>query len=132
MNLKDLNKKLTIDENGGAGSKILVAVVIIAMIGGGIYAFFGSQSTVEINVYSTHILADTDVTVYVDDKNIGTYHVNNLSGIKITHSYRFSGFDDSKLINVKAIATGGYLGAQGDQKLITVHDGQTSKVNLYV
>ena len=132
MRIQNLNKKLSLDKNGGAGSKVLAVVVVIAIVGIGLYALFGSQSTVEINVYSTHIIADTDVTVYVDNKEIGTYRVDNLSGVKITHSYRFSGFDSSKIISVKAIATGGYLGAQGDQELITVHKGQTAKVNLYV
>ena len=125
-------KKIHTDKSGGAGTAILVVIVVIILIGVGFYAFAGNSANVEINVYSTHVLADTDVTVYVDDKEIGTYHIDNLSGVSLTYTMRFSGFDDSKIITVKAISTGGYLGSQSDSELVTVYAGKTAHVSLYV
>jgi hypothetical protein len=92
----------------------------------------GNHATLEINVQSSHILADTDVTVYVDGKDIGTWRIGNLEGLKITYNYTWSIFDNAKVIQIKAISTGGYLGAQGDSKLITVHSGDNNKVTLLI
>jgi len=92
----------------------------------------GNHATLEINVYSTHILADTEVTVYVDGKDIGTFPMDNLSELRITYEYSFSIFEDSKPIMVKAVSTGGYLGPQSYQEAVIVQGGGSHNIMLYV
>ena len=121
------------DKRGsGATAAVAIVLVLIVVVGGYFVVLNGHHATLKIEVYSTHILAHTEITVYVDGKNVGTYATGNLSGWTITYNYSFSIFDDYKSIMVKAVSTGGYLGAQGDQKAVLVENGGTYIVKLYV
>jgi hypothetical protein len=128
-----INRKLSSDRSGGAKAAIAVVVILAIVAAAGYFVVLnGNHATVDITVQSTHILADTDVTVYVDGKNIGTWQVSNLRSVHVTYDYSWSLFDDAKIIEVKAISTGGYLGAQGDSEMITVYKGGVNKVTLLV
>jgi hypothetical protein len=107
-------------------------VILIVIAAGYLFVLNGNHATLKIDVYSTHILADTEITVYVDGKNIGTYATGNLSGWTITHDYSFSIFDDSKSIMVSAVSTGGFWGTQTDQKAVLVKNGGVYHIELYV
>jgi len=130
---KTMHRRLSSDRSGGAGTAI-VAVIIIAIVAivGFMVVANGNHAALDINVQSTHILANTDVTVYVDGSKIGTWRVGNLNTLHVNYDYSWSAFDSSKIIEVKAISTGGYLGAQGDSSLVTVYKGGTSKVTLFI
>ena len=128
------HSRLPSDRTGGSGAIIAVVVLIllIAAVGGYFLILNGNHATLTINVQSTHLLADTEVTVYVDGHDIGTWKVDNLGGISITYDYSWSIFDETKIIRIEAISTGGYLGAQSDSSIITVHSGGTNKVTLLI
>ena len=131
--INELHSRLSSDRSGGSGAIIaVVLILIIAAVGGYFFVLNGNHATLTINVQSTHILADTDVTVYVDGHDIGTWKVDNLGGISITYDYSWSIFDEAKIIVIKAVSTGGYLGAQSDSSIITVHSGGTYKVTLLI
>ncbi|MDR3075095.1 MAG: hypothetical protein LBU30_03525 [Candidatus Methanoplasma sp.] len=133
--MKEIMRKMTLssDRSGGAGAAIAIVIILVIVgIAGYFVVLNGSHATLDINVQSTHILADTDVTIYVDGQNIGTWRLDNLGNIKITHDYTWSMFNDTKVIEVKAISTGGYLGAQGDSEIITVHKDGVNKVTLLI
>jgi hypothetical protein len=124
---------LSFDRKGSAaGAVVAVVVVLIVVVAGFFLVANGNHATLKINVYSTHILADTEITVYVDGENIGTYATDNLTGWTITYDYSFSIFDDSKSIMVRAVSTGGYLGSQSDQEAVIVQDGGVYTISLYV
>ena len=127
-------RSLPSDVMGGGGAKaasIIISLIFIAVAG-----YFvvqnGHHAELYIHVQSTHILADTEITVYVDGKDIGTFATGNMNGWDIAYNYPFSLFDDSKSIMVKAVSTGGYLGDQSDQKALLVKNGGTYSVTLYV
>jgi len=128
-----LHCRLPSDRTGGSGAIIaVVLILIVAAVGGYFLILNGNHSTLNINVQSTHLLADTEVTVYVDGHDIGTWKVGNLGGESIKYDYSWSIFDDEKTIVVKAVSTGGILGEQSDSRTITVHDGGTNTVVLLI
>ncbi|MDR3205854.1 MAG: hypothetical protein LBT41_01980 [Candidatus Methanoplasma sp.] len=125
--------KLSSDRLGGAAVAVAIVIILIVVGAAGYFVVFtGNHATVDITVQSTHIIADTDVTVFVDGKNVGTYKVSNLNNAHITYEYKWSILDDSKIIEVSAISTGGLLGVQTDSRTITVQNGETERVTLLV
>ncbi|MDR0523156.1 MAG: hypothetical protein LBG62_01860 [Candidatus Methanoplasma sp.] len=127
-------RRLSSDRSGGAGVAVAVVILVVIIAAAGwFFVLNGNHATVDIKVQSTHIVADTDVTVYVDGDRIGTWRVDKLGGVRITYDYSWSVLDgDSKIIEVKAVSTGGYLGAQGSSVTVTVHKGGTASATLLV
>ncbi|MDR3282383.1 MAG: hypothetical protein LBS92_02090 [Candidatus Methanoplasma sp.] len=104
----------------------VVAILAIAAVAGYFIVLNGNHATADITVQSNHPLADLDVTVYVDGKDVGTWHVNGQNSAHISYDYSWSVFDDAKTIEVKAV----YLGVQGDAQTITVCKGGVNNVTL--
>ena len=133
--INELHSRLFSDRSGGSVAiiAVVVLIIIIAAVAGGYFLVLnGSHATLNINIQSTHLLADTEVTVYVDGHDIGTWKVGNLGGESIKYDYSWSIFDDEKTIIVKAVSTGGILGEQSDSRTITVRDGGTNTVVLLI
>lgn len=128
-----MHRPLSSDRSGGAGAAIAVVIILVVVaVAGYFVVLHGNHATLNITVQSTHILADTDVTVYVDGRDIGTWRIGNLEGGAISYNYSWSIFDDAKIIEVRAVSTGGFWGAQGDSKTITVYKGGTNNVILLI
>ncbi len=90
---------------------------------------------VRVYVHSTHVTENVDVQVLIDgevlktfkDVEPGKYYWN-----EDWYKIHFSLFDDSKLITIRAVSTGGLLGSQEDSEQIIVLNGEEYSVNLYV
>ncbi len=117
---------------------IAIAIVVLLLIAGaGFYVAnnYGHSAGIEMMVHSTHITETVDVQFYVDGElkmtvtdlepgdtcwNVNYFMVN------------FGILKDSKLITVKAVATGGGLGTTSDSEDIIITDGGRYTIDLYI
>ena len=123
------------DRDKKIGVAVVVATVIVVGILGVFFISIGHTAWIEYDVTSTHITEDVDVIVYVDGKEVAVWR--NLHPGQEFHNtkyygYRFSIFDSHKLIEVKAVSTGGGLGSQIDSEKIIVENGGRYTVRLRV
>jgi len=121
------------DRNAMIAAGVVAAIVIMAGIG--YFVSVGNQAYIAWDVESTHFAYNVDVIVYVDGKQVSSWeNLKPGQGFynKTYYVYRFSMLDDSKLITVKAVSTGGGIGSQIDSKNIIVKPGGKYTVNLYV
>lgn len=116
---------------------IIVAITIIVIGGAGYYFLdtHGNHAQVAIHAYSTHITEDVNVQILIDGEVV--YSCSGLEPGQMAHSDKyhrvyFSKFEDSKLITIKAISTGGLTGTITDtEELIIQPDGKYT-VDLYI
>ncbi|MDR0523157.1 MAG: hypothetical protein LBG62_01865 [Candidatus Methanoplasma sp.] len=122
---------LSTDRSGGAGAAACIAIVIVLIVVlGAVKLDLASKKldrvqevhgTLEINVRSTHILADTEVTIYVDGEKIGKWRLENLAKIQKRHDCSWiKALGDSRTVTVKAVSTGGHLGPVTAAKTVKV------------
>lgn len=126
----------TVKNTSMKGIAIVIAViVIIAGVGYYVADNYGHSAGIHMNVHSTHITETVDVQFYVDGELMMTFEGLN-PGYVCWNTYyfmvHFGAFDDSKLVTVKAIATGGGLGTTSDSKDIIVTNGGRYTVDLYI
>ncbi len=110
----------------------IVVVIVIAVILAVVFlAFSGSKATLNIRVYSTHLLSTITYTLYVDGSSVDT---DTLSpGYYMTYEYEHSWMSSgSTSVIVSATSTGGTFGPVSDTEILTVEDGESYTINLYV
>ena len=86
-------------------------------------------------VTSTHVTEDVDVQFIINNEVVMTFtdlEPGNTCYNTTYFRYDFSLFDDSEIITVKAISTGGGLGSTSDSEEIIVQNGQYYSVDLFV
>jgi hypothetical protein len=109
----------------------VIIVVIIIILAIAIPGIVGSKATINITIYSTHILYSVSYNLYVDGSLADSGILS--AGWYVQYSYEYkwpSG--DSKAIVVSATSSGGGLGSTSDSDTIAVSDGGTYSVNLYI
>jgi hypothetical protein len=107
---------------------IIVIIIVLALTIPGIV---GSKATVNITVYSTHILFSISYNLYADGSLLDsdTLNAGYYAQYKYVHDWPSQG---PTAITISATSTGGGLGTTSDSKTITVSDGGTYSVNLYI
>lgn len=116
---------------------VVIGVVLLLVVAAfGInYVQEGHTAYVLAKVHSSHVTETVDVQIIIDGELVYTIedlepgHTVSLNYYETVH---FSLFDDSKLITVKAISTGGGLGKVSDSEDIIVTDGGRYTVDLYI
>ena len=114
---------------------VVIAIIIIALGGYFLADNYGHHGYVSYEVYSTHVLYPTDVTVYFDGKQVAYWEDLKPGEYIYSSDYipvYFSLFEKAHLLTVKAISTGGGLGPQTHTETITISDGNKEKVVLYI
>ena len=116
-------------------TNVIFIAVILVVVGAGLYFVdnLGNSSELTITVVSTHVTEDVDIVIYVDGEEFT--HYNGLEpghSCKYTGDFRYSGFDTSKLIEIKAVSVGGGLGSQADTESIIIEPRGSYAVTLYV
>lgn len=114
---------------------ILVILLVVAAVGYFVATKYGHHSDISIEVYSTHITETVDFTVYIDGDQVYSYKgfkPGEGRGTTVPMKYYFSYFDKSRIIEVKAVSTGGGLGPQTDTDTITVFPNERYDVKLYI
>lgn len=111
---------------------IVICVVLLiftysAFVGNG---WFVRSGTVYINVQSSHV-ANT-VTLTVEANGIQVYKGSLGPLEKKTIEYAPFFLDDTKEITIQYHTEGGGLGPTGDERTITIKQGETINVNLLV
>ncbi len=114
---------------------IIVVIVLATVVPSAIALEYGNTAYVCIRVHSTHVTEDVDVQFIIDGDVVMTYqglspgeYCWNTKWFKV----HFRLLDESKLITVKAISTGGLLGTQQDSKDLIVFNNEHYYVDLYV
>ena len=110
-------------------------LLLFVAIGGFLVVSYGHSADIAWRVHSTHITEEVDIIVYINGKQVasyedvqpGWYYYNTFY-----YKHRFSLLDDSVLIKIEAVSTGGGLGMQFDSEHIIVHSGGRYSVDLYV
>jgi len=123
------------DMKGKTIAIILILILIIAAVGYFGATKYGHHSDISIEVYSTHITETVDLTVYIDDEQVYSYKglkPGEGRGTTTPLKYYFSYFDKSRVIEIKAVSTGGALGPQTDSETITVFPNDSHSVKLYI
>lgn len=114
---------------------IIIAFVIIAVILAVIFfafpQFSGSTATLNISVNSTHILLSISYNVYVDGSLIDSNTLGPGQYMQYSYTYHWTSSDPTT-VTVSATSTGGGFGGESDSKAVTVTDGGTYTINLYV
>lgn len=113
------------------GVVIVAIVVILAVVFLTFLQFSGSTATLNIYVNSTHILYSISYNVYVDGSLIDSDTLTPGYYMHYSYTYHWSS-SDSTTVTVSASSTGGGLGGESDSKAVTVTDGGTYTINLYV
>lgn len=119
-------------------SEIIAFVIVLGILGG---VFFynevmnGNSAQVAIHAYSTHITEDVNVQILIDDEVV--YSCSGLEPGEMAHSekyhvIKFSKFDGSKKITIKAISTGGATGTITDTEDLIILPGEKYTVDLYI
>ena len=121
-----------------SGKAVAVAIVAMLIIAGiGYYAAdnYGHSAGIQMMVHSTHVTETVDVQFYVDGDLKMTY-TDLAPGSTCWNVYyfmvNFGILKDSKLITVKAVATGGGLGTTSDSEDIIITDGGRYTIDLYI
>ncbi|MDD4222290.1 MAG: hypothetical protein PHF83_04070 [Candidatus Methanomethylophilus sp.] len=117
---------------------VIAAVIFALIVAGGIgYVAVesGHHAYIEYKVTSGHIFENVDVTVYVDDTEVG--YCDDLEPGQTVHStsyytYTFPLTTERKVVEITAVATGGGLGMQTDSEYLTVSDGGHYTVDLVI
>ncbi len=113
----------------------VVAILIVAGIGYYVADNYGHHAYVAMYVTSTHVTENVDVQFIINDEVVMTFtdlEPGNTCYNTTYFRYDFSLFDDSEIITVKAISTGGGLGSTSDSEEIIVQNGQYYSVDLFV
>jgi len=112
------------------GVTIVAIVVILAVIFLALYSM-GSHATIVLNVHSTHILYSVECYVFVGDKQIASGTLDPGYYATFTDNVYWPSKDPTT-VRVSATSTGGGLGSQSDYYDLTMEDGYTYTVDLYV
>lgn len=111
---------------------ILIAVIIIIVILAVVFiAFSRSDATLEIYVNSTHLIFSVSYNLYVDGSLVDSDTLSAGYYVHYTYAYHWSS-SDSTTMTVSATSTGGGFGSESDSKTMTVWDGGSYTVNLYI
>jgi len=117
-------------------SAVVVAVMLIVTAGLGLFAVnLVNSAHVSWYVHSTHFAYDVDIVVYINGKQVGTFEDLKPGYYYYPsryYDYSFPIWDDSAVIEIKAVSYGGGLGSQTDTKTIVVHHNGKYSVDLYV
>lgn len=110
---------------------VVIVLVILFVLAAAIPGILGSKATININVYSTHILFSVSYNLYIDGslEDSGTLDAGYYVQYSYVHAWASS---DSTSVTISATASGGGLGSTSDSEAITISDGGTYSVNLYV
>jgi hypothetical protein len=109
----------------------VVILVILMVLAYAVSQVVGSTATVNIYVYSTHLLYSVSYNVYIDGSLAHSGSLGPSEGVHGTYSYHWSS-SDSTTITVSATSTGGGFGSQSDSSSLVVSDGGTYTVNLNI
>lgn len=107
---------------------LIVVLVILAVV---FFGFTRSSATLHIYVTSTHLLYTVSYNLYVDGSLVDSDTLGALDTVHYTYTYRWSSSDPTS-VTVSATSTGGGFGSQSDSRFITVSDGGSFTINLYV
>jgi len=115
---------------------LIVAVVIVALVVILAVVFLavvstGSSATIVITVNSTHILYSVECRIFVGNSQIASGTLDPGHYVSYTHTYHWLSSDPTT-VRVSATSTGGGLGSESDYDDITVSNGGTYTVDLYV
>ena len=116
---------------------IIIAVAIIVIGGAGYYFLdtHGNYAYVAVHAHSTHITEEVNVQILIDDKVVFSYsglEPGETAHAENYHVVYFSQFDDSKLITIKAISTGGFTGTVTDSEDLIILHNKSYSVDLYI
>ena len=104
---------------------VILAVVFLAVVS------TGSSATIVITVHSTHILYSVECQTFVGNSQIASGTLDAGHDVSHTHTYHWLSSDPTT-VRVSATSTGGGLGSESDYDDITVSNGGTYTVDLYV
>lgn len=126
----------TVKKTSGKSVAIAIAaILIIAGIGYYVADNYGHSAGIQMKVHSTHLTENVDVQFYVDGELKMTY-TDLTPGNTCWNVYyfmvNFGILKDSKLVTVKAVATGGGLGTTSDSEDIIITDGGRYTIDLYI
>lgn len=116
---------------------IIVAVAIIVIGGAGYYFLdtHGNYAYVAVHAHSTHLTEDVNVQILIDDEVVFSYsglEPGEMAHADNYHVVYFSKFDNSKLITIKAISTGGFAGTLTDSKELIIQPNESYTIDLYI
>lgn len=104
---------------------VVLGVILLAAIG------LGSNATMNIYVHSTHTLYSVSFVLSVGGKVVHYGTINPLDYFLYTYTYHWSSQDPTS-VYVSATSTGGGFGDESDFSYVSVTDGGTYTVNLYI
>jgi len=111
----------------------VVSILILAGVGYVVTDNWKSSSITVMVSTSLHITAEVDVYVYIDgDEAWRVEDAGPRNSWYKTSTYRYSMFDSSKTIEIKAVAVGGGLGTMTDSETIIVTDWSRHSIALLV
>jgi len=124
-------------EKNMKNATIVMGVVLLLVVAafGIYYAQEGHTAYVGVQVHSTHVTETVDVQIIIDGDLVYTIEdlePGDTASLRYYEEVHFSLFDDSKLITVKAISTGGGLGKVTDSKDVIVKNDGCYTVDLYI
>lgn len=109
----------------------VIIIVIIIVLAIAIPGIVGSKATINIRVYSTHILFSINYDLYVDGSLVDSDTLSAGYYAQYSYVYEWSS-RDSTAVTISATSSGGGFGSTSDSDTIRVSDGGTYSVNLYI
>ena len=103
-------------------------MVVVAVIA---FAFLRSGADLQINGYSTHLIASVGCTLTIDDEVVQSGTLEPGEFLNYTSTYHWW-LSHNATVVISAISMGGLLGSMTDTEILQILDGGTYTVNLFV